>query len=174
MTFEPLSPKILRQHKGINFVGVSTCFLCYNKEGEYFMAKRSNKARDERGKWELGGGGLKWGMVAEENVRREVQEEYAGNSLKIDFLGYRDVFRQLDDGTPTHWLGLDFAVLVDKNEVKINEPEMFDDSGWFTLRDEPAPLHSQHTIFMNKHAEQIKIVLTTSMYDRMHIKYGVL
>ena len=107
------------------------------------MAKRSQAARDEKGRWDIGGGGLDWGLTAEENVIKEVQEEYAATPLKVDFLGYRDVFRTLPDATQTHWLALDFAVLVDADDVMINEPHKFDDSGWFTLDKLPKPLHSQ-------------------------------
>lgn len=157
--FSKLPAEVLRQQKGTSFVGVSTCFLCYSKDGQCFMAKRSSKARDEPGRWDNGGGGLKWGVTAEDNVRREVEEEYAATPLKIDFLGYRDVFRQLADGTPTHWLAIDFAVLVNKDEVKINEPEIFDDSGWFVRWDEPSPLHSQIPFMLKKYVKEIEKVM---------------
>ena len=126
------------------------------------MAKRSQKSRDEQGKWEIGGGGLKWGRTAEDNMRREVKEEYNATVLKSDFLGYRDVFRELKDGSKTHWLGLDFAVLVDPSEIRINEPDMFDDSGWFTLDNLPAPLHSQSPTFFEQYADQLKPFLKSN------------
>ena len=120
------------------------------------MAKRSNNARDEQGRWDIGGGGLKWDNTAIDNAIREIEEEYSVTPLNISFLGYRDVFRQLPDGTPNHWLALDFIALVDRQKVKINEPEIFDDSGWFTLNNLPSPLHSQlHNIF-NKYESELK------------------
>lgn len=36
------------------------------------MAKRCAAARDEQGRCDIGGGGLKWGVTAVENVIREV------------------------------------------------------------------------------------------------------
>ncbi len=129
---DKLTPEVIRAQKGISFVGVTTSFLCYDKTGQFVMAKRSKNARDEQGTWDQGGGGLKWGVAAEDNVRREVLEEYGANAQKIDFLGYRDVFRTLPDGTKTHWLLLSFAVLVNREEVSNNEPEMIDEVGWFT------------------------------------------
>lgn len=107
----------------------------------------------------MGGGGLKWGSTAEENVRREVQEEYGAKALEVEFLGYRDVFRKLTDGTPTHWLGIDFTVKVDRQEVKINEPDMIDDSGWFTFDNLPSPLHSQQIPAFKKYSQQLKCIL---------------
>lgn len=131
-------------------MGVTTSFLCYNSAGEFVMAKRGKNARDEQGTWDQGGGGLKWGYTALETVEREVLEEYGAHAQKIDFLGYRDVFRKLPDGTPTHWLLLSFAVLVDKGEVKNNEPGVLDDVQWFTLDTLPQPLHSQQEPFFER------------------------
>lgn len=87
-------------------------------------------------------------------------EEYGAEALEIEFLGYRDVFRELDDGTPTHWLGLDFLVLVDPAQVEIKEPEMFDDAGWFTLDSLPSPLHSQVNIAFERHLDRFREKLT--------------
>jgi 8-oxo-dGTP diphosphatase len=93
------------------------------------LSKRSKLTRDEHGTWEPGGGGLKHGQTLEENVRRELKEEYGTEPVRLDFIGYRDVFRTRDDGTPTHWLAMDFAVNVDPLKIRINEPDMIDDSG---------------------------------------------
>ena len=155
---EKLSPETLRKHKGISFVGVTTCFFCYDNKGKFFMAKRSNKSRDELGRWEIGGGGLKAGVTAEENIRREVKEEYGAIAKKIDFWGYRDILRKLEDGTPTHWIALDFAVLVDGTEMRNNEPDMFDEIGWFTLDALPSPLHSQGPVFFKKYKANITAI----------------
>lgn len=160
MSFQKLPPDILRMNKGVSFVGITTCFFCYDGKGRFFMAKRSDKSRDEQGTWEIGGGGLKWGLTAEDNMRREVKEEFNGDVLKSDFIGYWDVFRELQDGTKTHWLALAFAAKVDPIQIKINEPEMFDDSGWFTLKNLPSPPHSQFNFFLEKFADQLKPYLS--------------
>lgn len=143
MVQKMLNETFFKKHKGVSFVGVTTCFICYDASGRIFMAKRSHQARDEQGCWDIGGGGLDWGLTAEANVIKEIQEEYTATPSRVDFLGYRDVFRSLADGTSTHWLALDFAALVNPDDVAINEPEKFDDSGWFTLESLPSPLHSQ-------------------------------
>jgi ADP-ribose pyrophosphatase YjhB (NUDIX family) len=153
---DKLDPETLRAHKGISFVGVTTSFLCYDRDGEFVMAKRGKNARDEQGTWDQGGGGLKWSTTAVDNVRREVKEEYGAEAQKIDFLGYRDVFRTLPDGTPPHWLLLSFAVLVDKKQVRNAEPEVLDEIGWFTTDTLPSPLHSQQEPFFEKYKEQLK------------------
>jgi 8-oxo-dGTP diphosphatase len=156
MAFTKLTQDVLRKHKGTSFTGIATTFWCYNDNNELFWAKRSKHARDEQGRWEPGGGGLKFGHTLEDNVRRELKEEYDTEPLQMDFLGYRDVFRELDDGTPTHWLGMDFAVHVDKSTVRVNEPDMVDDSGWFTLGDLPSPLHSQIHTCLELYTDKLK------------------
>jgi 8-oxo-dGTP diphosphatase len=152
---DKLTPEVLRAQKGISFVGVTTSFLCYDKTGQFVMAKRGKNTRDEQGTWDQGAGGLKWGFTAEDNVRREVLEEYGATAKQIDFLGYKDVFRAQPNGTKTHWLLLSFAVLVDREEVKNNEPDMLDEIGWFTLDTMPSPLHSQQKPFFERYQAQL-------------------
>lgn len=153
-----LSPEILRQHKGISFVGVTTSFICHDGKGHIFMAKRGKKCRDEIGRWDNGGGGLKWGQKAKENAIREIREEYCVTPKKIEFLGYRDVFRS-HNGHENHWLSLDFLAEVDRSKVKINEPDFFNDSGWFSLGNLPWPLHSQTPTLFNKYKKQLAEIL---------------
>ena len=148
-------PEMLQKHKGINYVGITTCFICHDGAGHIFMAKRSDEARDEQGKWDIGGGGLDLGLSAKDNVIKEVQEEYAATAQSVDFLGYRDVFRTLPSGQETHWLALDFLVKVNPNEVRINEPHKFDDSEWFTLDTLPEPLHSQMSYVFDTYRDEL-------------------
>jgi 8-oxo-dGTP diphosphatase len=153
---DTLLPEILRAHKGLSFTGINTSFLCYDKDGEFVMAKRSQNARDEQGTWDQGAGGLKHGSSLEDNVRREVLEEYGATPQQIHYIGFDENFRVLEDDTPTHWISFHFAVLVDREEVRNNEPESFDDIGWFTLGSLPVPLHSLQKPFFEKYAQEIR------------------
>lgn len=156
MAIEKLSPEVLREHKGVSFPGITTGFICYDGSGKIFLAKRSQRARDEQGRWDPGAGGLKFGQTIEGNMRRELKEEYGVEPLRTTFLGYIDVFRELSDGSPTHWLAMCFAVKVDSAAVKICEPDMFDDSGWFTLESLPSPMHSQFQKYLDHFGAQIR------------------
>ena len=162
MAFKKLSPEDIRKHKGTSFTGITTVFWCYNDNEQIFLAKRSKNARDEHGRWDAGAGGLKHGQTLEDNVRRELKEEYDVEPLRLDFIGYRDALRKLDDGTPTHWLVMDFAIKVDPSKLKINEPHMFDDSGWFTLDKLPSPLHTQFGAFLRLHGDKLKHIMALS------------
>lgn len=163
---QKLSAETLRQHKGISFVGVTTPFVCYDEHGRIFMAKRSKNARDEHGRWDFGSGGLKVGQSVEENMRRELLEEYGATPLETTLIGYFDLFRTLPDGTPTHWVAIAHAVKVDPSQMKIMEPDMVDDSGWFTLDALPSPLHSSiESVFLPKYGERLHEIITTATWQ---------
>ena len=139
---------------GEDCIGIAVVFLCHDGKNSYLFAKRSKNCRDERDKWDYGGGGIDFGDDIIETLRREIREEYCTDVLDYEFLGYRNVLRKEKLG-PTHWITLDFKVLVDPKKVKIGEPHKFDQIGWFKMEDLPGPLHSQCPVFFNKYKERI-------------------
>lgn len=166
MTFAKLPPDILRAHKGVSFTGISAIFFCHDADGRIFLAQRSKNARDEHGRWTPGAGGHKHGETLENTVVRELKEEFSTEPKAIEFMGYFDVFRELPDGTPTGWLAMTFAVHVDPETVKIGEPDMFDEYGWFTLDALPQPLHSQFDLFLELHGETLRQILAKTKAGR--------
>lgn len=156
MSFEKLPSHVLRRHKGVSYPGITAVFFLHDGQGRIFLNKRSSQARDEHGKWSPGAGGVKHGETVEATVLRELQEEFAAEALRMDFLGYIDVFRKMHDGNSSHWIAMCFAVLVDPAKVKLNEPEMFDDADWFSLDRMPSPLHSQFKPFFEKFKDSLE------------------
>jgi 8-oxo-dGTP diphosphatase len=140
--------------KGIDHIGNSVVYFCHDGKGNILFAKRSQNARDEKGIWDIGGGGIEFGETIESTLRKEIKEEYNAEVLDFEFLGYRDVHREID-GHKTHWIALDFKVLVNPKNVKINEPHKFDELGWFTLGTLPKPWHSQFPEFLEKYREKL-------------------
>lgn len=136
--------------KGIDFTGIGICWICCDKQGDFVMQKRSNQCRDEQGRWDTGGGALEFEEEPEERLRKEIKEEFNAEVLKFDFLGYRSVNREVNN-KKTHWLALDFKVLVDRKQVKNNEPQKFSEIGWFNFDNLPQPLHSQLPKFFEKY-----------------------
>ncbi len=106
------------------------------------MALRGKNCRDENGAWDIGGGALEFGEDAKERLKKEIKEEYNADVLKTEFLGFRDVHRS-HDKKETHWLALDFKVLVDVSQVKNAEPHKLDKVKWFRLDKLPGNLHSE-------------------------------
>ncbi|MFA6601485.1 MAG: NUDIX domain-containing protein [Candidatus Paceibacterota bacterium] len=140
--------------KGLDYTGVSVIYLCHDGQGHVLLNKRSANCRDEQGNWDWGGGGLEFGDTVENTLRKEIAEEYCTDVVSFEFLGYRDVHR-LKDGKKTHWIALDFKVLVDRSKVKNGEPHKFDEIGWFAIDNLPSPLHSQIPAFLKDHGEKL-------------------
>ncbi|MFA6416530.1 MAG: NUDIX domain-containing protein [Candidatus Paceibacterota bacterium] len=140
--------------KGEDFTGVTIVYLCHDGESNFLLNKRSINCRDEHGTWDPGGGGLEFGDTVENTLRKEIAEEYSTDILGYEFLGYRDVHRE-HNGQKTHWIALDFKVLVDKTKVQNGEPHKFDEIAWFRLDALPAPLHSQFPKFLELYKNKI-------------------
>lgn len=140
--------------KGIDCIGVGVSFYCHDGNGRFVMAKRGQNARDEHGRWEIGGGGVEFGHTIEETLRKEIKEEYCADVLEYEFLGYQDVHR-FHEGKPTHWVTLNFKVRVDPAEVRNGEPEVCDEVRWVTLDAMPEPRHSQIADFLNKYRHKL-------------------
>ena len=139
--------------KGIDFTGITTVFLCHDGKGNFLLGKRSQQCRDEHGTWDPGAGGLEHGIPVLENLKKEIEEEYCTTVLEVEHLGYRDVHRE-HKGEKTHWLALDFKVLVDRSKVKIGEPHKCDKIAWFRREEFPEPLHSQFPLFIEKYGHK--------------------
>ena len=143
--------------KGTDYTGITIVYFCHDGDGNFVMSKRSQNCRDEKGLWDIGGGGLEFDDTVENTLRKEINEEYCTDVLSFEFLGYRDMHR-INEGVKTHWVALDFKVLVDKNKVKNGEPHKFDDIKWFTLETLPSKekIHSGFPFFLEKHKDKLK------------------
>lgn len=139
---------------GTDCIGIVVCFFCHDGNGRFVMDKRSTNARDEQGTWEIGGGAVELHDGVEGTLKREVKEEYGADIHSFEFLGFRDVHR-LTNGKKSHWITLDFKVLVDPIQVKNGEPKKFDAVEWFTPGTLPNPTHSQFKTFMKKYQKKL-------------------
>lgn len=140
--------------KGEDYIGNCVVFFCHDGSGKFLMSKRNANCRDEHGTWDPGGGGIEFGQSVEDAIRTEIREEYCTDVLGIEFLGYRDVHRE-HHGKKTHWVALDFKVLVDSSKVENGEPHKLDEIGWFTLDQLPESLHSQFPYFLEKYKDRL-------------------
>ncbi|PID31719.1 RNA pyrophosphohydrolase [Candidatus Saccharibacteria bacterium] len=128
--------------RGIDHIGISASFIVHDGKGRVLLQKRGQKARDERGRWDIGGGAIEFGEPIEAAVAREIREELKTEALDVKFLLAYDAFRTLDD-KPTHWVALIHTVRVNPNDVAIGEPDKIEALDWFTSDALPDPLHSQ-------------------------------
>ncbi|MGD9129252.1 MAG: NUDIX domain-containing protein [Candidatus Woesebacteria bacterium] len=140
--------------QGPDYTGISLVFFCHDGKGNYLLNKRNNNCRDEKGCWDPGGGALDFGEKVERVLEKEIKEEYSTDILEYEFLGFRDVHRKLK-GKKTHWIALDFKVLVDRKKVKNGEPHKFDEIAWFKLDNLPTSLHSQFPKALEKYKNKL-------------------
>lgn len=151
----PFCATIFLMQKGVDFTGVCVVFYCHDGKGNFLMSKRNKNCRDEHGTWDPGGGGIEFAIPIEKNLREETKQEYCTDVHDYEFLGFRDVHRE-HDGKKTHWIALDFKVLVDPSTVKNGEPHKFDEVKWFTLDTLPSPLHSQMPEFIKLYEKKLR------------------
>lgn len=141
--------------KGIDHVGVGVVFFCHDGKGNLLMSKRSKKSRDEHYAWDPGGGAIDVGEKVTDTLKREIKEEYCADIINSEFLGFRDVHRIDEKGNKTHWLMLDFKVLIDRKKVRNGVPEKHLEIGWFKLNNLPKPVHSQFPHFLQKYKSKL-------------------
>lgn len=141
--------------KGIDCIGVGVIFFCHDGEGNILLNKRSKKSRDEHDTWDPGGGSIEVGEAVRDTLSREIKEEYCTDIINSEFLGFRDVHRIDEKGNKTHWIALDFKVLIDRKKIKNGVPDKHSELKWFKISNLPKPLHSQFPFFLQKYKEKL-------------------
>jgi 8-oxo-dGTP diphosphatase len=137
--------------QGFDYIGVTVCFYCHDGKGNLLLNKRSQNCRDEKGRWDCGGGAVKFGETWEQAARREIKEEYCCEIVKLDFVGVNNVLRT-HEGRKTHWVAVIFAAQLEPKKVKICDKDKIDEIAWFKLNKLPKPLHSMYLT----HLEYVK------------------
>lgn len=123
---------------GFEAIGVGVGALIFNDEGKLLLAKRGPKAKNERGKWEIPGGGVEFGETLEQALKREIKEEL---NLTIKVGELLQVFDHILPDEKQHWVSPTYICTVESGKPKIMEPEKCDEFGWFTLNEaEKLPL----------------------------------
>lgn len=124
--------------QGVDYIGVSVGAFIVNDKGEVLLLKRSNNAKNERGKWEAPGGAVEFGEKLENAIRREMREELG---IEIDILKQWTAKDHIIPEENQHWVPTTFLVRVAKGHTpKIMEPKKFDSIGWFDIKNFPEPL----------------------------------
>lgn len=128
---------------GKEYVGIFVCGICHDGQGQVLYMHRSQKARDEQDRWNIGAGGtLELGETLESCLLREVKEETDADIIEKEYLGHREIFRE-KEGVMSHWIGHYFKVLVDKNQVTLME-DVHDDMLWQSFHEMPSPMISHY------------------------------
>lgn len=134
--------------KGVDYIGVTVVFYCHDGKGNLLLQKRSQNCKDEKGRWDCGGGSVEVGESFEEAVKREIMEEYCAVPKSLQFTGVNNVIRD-NEGEKTHWVALLFSAELDRKKVKIGDPEKIDEINWFSINNLPQPQHSMLLTHLN-------------------------
>lgn len=118
--------------KGVDYIGVGVGAAIFDEDGKLLITKRGEKARNERGKWEIPGGSVEFGETFEQAVKREVMEELGIEVEILDLLGICD---HIIPDEHQHWVAPTFLCRISKGEPKILEPEKCAEIGWFRLNE---------------------------------------
>jgi ADP-ribose pyrophosphatase YjhB (NUDIX family) len=141
--------------KGVDYTAVAVCNLCHDGKGNYVLGLRSDACRDEHFTWEpTGSGALAFGELLEDAVRREIAEELGATVKSIEVLGTHEALRE-SNGATSHWVYIVHRVEVDRNEVRIMEPEKCLDLQWYKKDSFPTPLMSQFPPILKKFYDKL-------------------
>jgi mutator protein MutT len=116
--------------KGKDFIGVGVGAIIFNDEGKVFLNKRGQNARNERGKWEFPGGGVRFGEKLEDAIKREIKEEF---NIEIEILDQLKVSDHIIENEGQHWVSPTFVTKLVAGEPKIMEPDKCDEFKWVDI-----------------------------------------
>jgi len=141
--------------KGRDYTGIVVCNLCHDGQENYVLGLRSDKCRDEHFAWEpTGSGGLKFGELLDDAIRREINEELGVEVIDIMALGVHEARREVG-GVMTHWVYVVNKVEVPRKLVIIAEPEKCLEQRWCKKDDFPEPLMSQFPPILEKFYDKL-------------------
>lgn len=120
--------------KGVDYIGVGVGAAIISRDKKLLIAKRGEKAKNERGKWEIPGGSVEFGETFKETLQREIMEEVG---LEIEILELLDVCDHIIPEEKQHWVSPTYLCRIKSGEPKILEPEKCAEIGWFNLEEAP-------------------------------------
>lgn len=132
--------------KGVDYIGVGVGAAIFNNEGKLLLALRGEKAKNERGKWEIPGGSVEFNETCEQAIQREIKEELDVTIAVGELL---DVCSHIIPEEKQHWVSPTYICTIIKGEPRIMEPEKCADLDWFSIAEMealPLSLVTQHDL----------------------------
>ena len=124
--------------KGTDYIGVGVGAMIFDDRGRLLLTKRGQAAKNERGRWEIPGGGVELNETRADAIVREVKEELG---VDVEVLEGLLTFEHMIPDEGQHWLATTFIVQLRGGQApKIMEPHKCEAIEWFTLDALPSPL----------------------------------
>ena len=120
--------------RGSDYIGVGVGALILDEAGRIFLSQRGPLAKNERGLWEIPGGGVEFGETLADALRREMREEYG---IEIEVGDLLDVVDHILPAEGQHWVSPTFICRITAGEPRIVEPGKCSAIGWFGLAEMP-------------------------------------
>lgn len=127
---------------GIDYIGVTTAMFCHDGQGNFLLNQRSQRCRDEWGKWDAWGGRIEWGETFTQAARREFAEECGAEIISMNLAGVNQALRVNEQGLKTHWVVIVFLVQIKRGTESNLEPDKFSQLAWFPAGQWPKNTHS--------------------------------
>lgn len=118
--------------RGVDYIGVGVGAAIINQDKKLFITKRGEKAKNERGKWEIPGGSVEFGETFIQAIIREMREE---NDCEIEVVDLLGIFDHIIADEKQHWVAPTYICKIKSGEPKILEPEKCAGIGWFTIEE---------------------------------------
>lgn len=124
---------------GKDYIGAACGVVILDEDGKLLMMKRTPNTRNDHGMWSIPGGKIEFGELAEDAIRREVDEELGLQLGDLEYLGYIDHIIEKDQH---HWVSQIFIAHSGtySGDYLNKEPEKCELIEWFSLDDLPSPL----------------------------------
>lgn len=116
--------------KGVDYIGVGCGAMIFNSAGKVFVSKRGKGVRNEVGKWDFPGGGVKFGERCEDALKREIREEH---DIEIEVVDLLEVVDHIIPEEKQHWVSPSYIAKLVSGEAKILEPEKCEEMKWINL-----------------------------------------
>jgi len=124
--------------QGVDYIGVAVGAMIFNDKGELFLSKRSENCRNEKGHWEIPGGGVEFAERLDEAIKREMTEEFG---IEIEIIEQFPAANHIIHKEKQHWVPTTFLAKIVSDQIpQIMEPDKCDALGWFSLDELPSPL----------------------------------
>ena len=134
--------------EGIDYIGVGCGAFIINDKNQVLLIKRTDKCKNEAGKWNIPGGSIDYNEEVEKAVIREIKEELGVGIENEKFMFYIDHIIP-DEGQ--HWVSFIFKSRIKEGELKIMEPHKHSELRWFDMDNLPEEQAISFQLVMEKY-----------------------
>ena len=139
---------------GKDFVGTGVGVMIRNPKGEVLLLRRTEKCRNEAGKYTFPGGRIEFGEKGFDAAKREALEE---TGCEIEPIRLLKLVDHIIPEEKQHWLNPIIEARILKGNPKITEPEKCSEMKWFSIKSLPELTINLKDLFKDINEGKIKL-----------------